>query len=402
MKTRHFPSLLLRKAGRGFSLIELLVSTAVLSMLLIMVFQMLKGMQTTWKRTRQDVGEFKDARQAFEEITRRVSSATLNTYFSYRYDDQLVNGATIRMGREIIPQSELHFVCGPADELGIAQKNSSQVGQRYTHAIFFQAPFGFCIDEDKNKADQLQYERMNGLMNAWGYYIEFNTDELDRPQMLNQLDNSPKPRPRYRLMEFRQPTEYFQIYKLHLRDMDKNASREKIYEWFTEGKYSVNSEWNTSLEDRDSEGFFRTTRVVSENIIAMILHPREADEKRESSTDELAPDYHFDSRRFQWSGSSDEALKTRHQLPPVIDITFIAVDETSFNKFAVQEQIRSAEDDPKLVDKDLFKRARDFRKDLKTVEERLTQKKLDFRIFNTSLRIRESKWTDDSEEEPKP
>ena len=390
-----------RRPRRGFSLIELLVSTAVLSMLLIIVFQMLRGMQVTWKRTRQDVGEFKDARQAFEEITRRVSQATLNTYFSYRYDEQTVKGVKLRMGREIIPQSELHFVCGPVKELGIDEKNSRQVGQRYTHAIFFQAPFGFCIDDHKNYKDRLQYEKMNGLMNGWGYYIEFNTDELDRPQMLNTLDNSPKPRPRYRLMEFRQPTEYLQIYKLHLRDMDKNASKNKIYEWFAEGNYSVNSDWNTSLEDRDSEGFFRTTRVVAENIVAMILHPREADEKAGKIKDELAPDYHFCSRRFQWGGNDKLSLRTRHQLPPVIDVTFIAVDEVSFNTFALREGIKSADDDPQLIDKDLFTKARDFREDLKTLETKLTDKKLTPRIFNTSLRIRESKWTDDEAQKTK-
>jgi len=399
MKTPPFPASRCRRRC-GFSLIELMVSTAVLSMLLIMIFQMLRGMQVTWKKTRQDVGEFKDARLGFEEISRRVSQATLNTYFSYRYDVQTVKGIQLRMGREIIPQSELHFVCGPAEELGITRKNSRQVGQRYSHAIFFQAPFGFCIDEHKTLKNQLQYEKMNGLMNAWGYFIEFNTDELDRPQLLNQLDNAPRPRPRYRLMEFRQPTEYVQVYKLHLRDMDKNASKQKAYEWFTEGLYSVNSDWNTSLTDRDTEGFFRTTRVVSENIIAMILHPRESDEKRESGKDELAPDYHFCSRRFQWGGGGTLASRTRHQLPPVIDVTFVAVDEVSFNALASRDGIKSADDDPQLIDKDLFKRAKDFRKDLRDLEDVLKEKKLEYRVFNTSLRIRESKWTDKEKTTP--
>lgn len=383
-----------RPAGRGFSLIELMVATTVLSMLLIMVFQMMRGMQTTWKRVRQDVGEFKEARQAFEEISRRVSQSTLNTYFSYRYDEQTVQGVRLRMGREIIPQSELHFVCGPAEELGITAKNSRQIGQRYSHAIFFQAPFGFCIDKDKTYPDRLHYEKLNGSMNGWGYYVEFNTDELDRPQFLKQLDNSPKPRPRYRLMEFRQPTEYLQIYKLHLRDLDKNAGKGQIYRWFNEGNYSVNSEWNNSLEGRDTEGYFRTTRIVADNIIAMILHPREADEKRDASTDEIAPDYHFDSRRFQWGGKGDTAERTKHQLPPVIDVTFVAVDEVSFNGFCTREGIKSVDGDPEFIDKDMFKKVQDFQKDLKNLEDKLTKKKLDYRIFNTSLRIRESKWTE--------
>ena len=82
MKTTAF--LPMRRMRRGFSLIELMVSTAVLSLLLVMIFQMLNGMQLSWKRTRQVVGEFKDARQAFEEITRRVGQSTLNSYLSYR------------------------------------------------------------------------------------------------------------------------------------------------------------------------------------------------------------------------------------------------------------------------------------------------------------------------------
>lgn len=400
MKSHTPPPSARRSRRRAFSLIELMISTAVLSMMLVIVFQMLNGMQRIWKKTRQDVGEFKEARQGFEEVTRRVSQATLNTYFSYRYDEATVKGIKLRMGREIIPQSELHFVCGPATELEITRKNSREVGQRYTHAIFFQAPFGFCVEQDKNTEDKLKFEKLNGLMNAWGYFVEFNTDELDRPQFLKQLDNSPKPRPRYRLMEFRQPAEYFQVYKLNLRDLDKNASKTKIYEWFNEGLYSINSEFNTSLQDRDSEGFYRSTRVVAENIVAMILHPREPDERRESQEDELAPDYHFDSRRFQWGKGGNLATRTRHQLPPVIDVTFVAIDEVSFNGFCNQQGIKSAEDDPQLVDKELFVKARDFRKDLRTLEAKLKEKKLDYRTFNTSLRIRESKWTDTGADQP--
>ncbi len=395
MRMSLFSLPIVRKRRKGFTLIELLVSTAILSMILVMVFQMLQGMQRTWKETRQDVGEFKDARQSFEEITRRVSQATLNTYLSYRYDTTPgPGGVELRVGREIISQSELHFVCGPADDLGINVKNSRQVGQRYTHGIFFQAPFGFCIDTKKSDKNRLEYEKLNSLMNAWGYFIEFNTDELDRPQFLLQLENAPKPRPRYRLMEFRQPSEYLQVYKLQLREMGKSASKDKLYEWFTQGNYSVNSDWNTSLTDRDSEGFFRTTRVVAENIVAMIFHAREADEKNNTDREELSPDYIFDSRRFQWDGGSSISTRTRHQLPPVVDVTFIALDEVSFNAFSKRQNMRSADDDPKLIEKDLFKKAKDFRKDLETVEKILKEKKLDYRIFNTSLRIRESKWTD--------
>jgi uncharacterized protein (TIGR02599 family) len=387
-----------RNRSHGFSLMELMVSTAVLSLLLVMVFQMLNGMQLSWKRTKQVVGEFKEARQAFEDITRRVGQSTLNAYMSYRYDTATVQGVQLRVGREIIPQSELHFVCGPVSNLGINQKNSRQVGQRYTHAVFFQAPFGFCIDPDSQRQTSLRFGRFNNSMNAWGYFIEFNTDELDRPRLLTDLPNAPSPRPRYRLMEFRQPTEYFQAYKLNLRDMASNSSRPQLYRWFTEGLYSVNSEWNTQIQPSGTQGFFRTTRVVADNIIAMILRPRAADQIEGvagASAAPIAPDFHYDTRRFQWEGGV-RGQRSRHILPPILDITFVAVDENSFIQFAAREKIRSAEDDPVLVNESYFRESQQFNKDLQNLEQDLLRRKLDYRVFTTSIRLRESRWQENN------
>jgi uncharacterized protein (TIGR02599 family) len=391
MKTPSLP-----RSARGFSLIELMVSTAVLSLMLVLVFQMLKQMQLIWKQTKQTVGSYKDARQGFEEMSRRVSQATLNAYYSYVWEETKLGTATLRLGREIIPQSELHFVSGPVETLGIGEKKNATVGARYTHAVFFQAPFGFVIDPAKTDETKRQFDSLNRAVNAWGYFIEFNTDELERPKFLAELNNSPLPRPRYRLMEFRQPAEYLQIYKLNLRTMEK-ASKNELYRWFNEGNYSVNSSYNASTEPLVGKGNFRTTRVVAENIIGMILRPRDSDDAKSGSREEsLAPDYHFDSRKFQW-GTDTKASAYRHILPPIIDVTFIAVDEGTFSRFCSTKNIRTAEEDPALIEKDLFKKATDFQKDLKTVEDSLTEKKIDFRIFNTSIRIRESKWTDAEE-----
>ena len=75
------------RVGRAaFSLIELMVSVAVLSLLLVIVFQMLEQMQKTWKRTRQTVTEFKDARNGFDEMGRRLGQATMNAYYGYDYE----------------------------------------------------------------------------------------------------------------------------------------------------------------------------------------------------------------------------------------------------------------------------------------------------------------------------
>ena len=45
---------------------------------------------------------------------------------------------------------------------------------------------------------------------------------------------------------------------------------------------------------------------------------------------------------------------------------------------------------------------KDFQKDLKALTDKLTKKKLVYRVFNSSLRIRESKWTDKEQASTKP
>lgn len=385
-----------RTSRRAFSLIELMVSITVLSMLLVIVFQMLEQMQRTWKRTRQTVSEFKDARNGFDEMNRRIGQATLNSYFGYKWESKTLNGIPTRYGRQITPESELHFVCGPTKTL-LGEEGPSEVGSRPGHAVFFQAPFGFCVNRDADNAKRLQYEQLNSLLNAWGYYVEFNTDEFDRPRFLNDLRNAPAPRLRYRLMEFRQPTEFLQVYKLNLRDSKSKVQSDPYYKWFSEGLFAVNSRFNTQKEaPASNEEFFRTTRPLAENIIAMFILPREADvEGTGKKPEDLAPNYLYDSRQWQWSGSTQAAiLRTKHQLPPIMDITFVAVDEASFANYLDRSSIKAVSDEQKLVEKDAFTKASDFTEDMNSFEEKLTSLKLDYRIFSTTIRLRESKWTD--------
>ncbi len=387
-----------KRRHSAFSLIELMVSVSVLSLMLVIVFQMLEQMQKTWKRTRQNVAEFKDARTGFEEMGRRIGQATMNAYFGYQYKDGApLGGFSTRYGNQIVRESELHFVCGPNTVLFDGAKSEAG-GSRPGHSVFFQAPFGFCFDEHKDDKSRRQYEQLNGLLNAWGYFVEFNTDELDRPRFLNKLRNAPAPRPRYRLMEFRQPTEYLQVFKLNLRDMKQGSSPKSMYRWFSEGLFSVNSTWNTQ-KDPPKGLFFRTSRPIAENIVAMIIQPRESKSKDSAKKPEdLAPKYVYDTRLWQQGGAGAALtglpFKTRHKLPPILDVSFIAVDEASFSTYALRNGIEGPDQDPKLVSEELFTQADKRAKDFDECEKRLRSLGLEYRIFNTSIRLRESKWTD--------
>ncbi|RYD37030.1 MAG: Verru_Chthon cassette protein C [Verrucomicrobiaceae bacterium] len=381
----------------GFSLIELMVSITVLSMMLVIVLQMLEQMQRTWKHTRQSVSEFKDARTSFDELSRRIEQASLNAYYGYVWGTAPIpgGGGNVRYGRQITPESELQFVSAPNSVL-FSNTKAENVGSRPGHGVFFQAPFGFCIQRDKDDNSRYQFEQLNSLLNAWGYYVEFNSDEMDRPKFLNTIKNAPAPRLRYRLMEFRQPTEYLQIYKLNLRDK-VSSNQKEYYKWFTDGLFGVNSPWNTATDPPASgTTFFRTTRPMAENIIAMFIQPRKPTSANSNARlEDLAPDFIYDTRRWQWSTSkATNVAASKHQLPPIMDITFVAVDENSFSNYMNRNNITKVEDDPVLVDKETFVNAIKFTEDLKGLQDKLTSLKLDWRIFSASIRLREAKWID--------
>ena len=116
-----------RSHRHGFTLLELMISMAVLAIIMVLVFQMLSATQRARSDSRARLSTFKEARVAFESITRRLSQATLNTYWDYEFT------GTGRSRRPIDyqKQSDLHFVFGEtADLIG---KGDIHTG----HAVFF-------------------------------------------------------------------------------------------------------------------------------------------------------------------------------------------------------------------------------------------------------------------------
>ena len=70
----------------GFTLLELMVSMVVLALLMLVVFNMLETTTKAWSQSTERVQTFKEARVAFEGLTRRIGQAMLNTYFDYKYN----------------------------------------------------------------------------------------------------------------------------------------------------------------------------------------------------------------------------------------------------------------------------------------------------------------------------
>lgn len=318
---------------RGFTLVELMVSMVVFALILMVVLSMTHAMGDAWKSTRSKVEAFQGARQAFENVTRTLSQATLNTYYDYfdtagRTPRDAGYAGPARYGR----QSELHFLSG-----------KSLVSDQVTHAMFFQTPYGF--------ANGTNYQNLDTLLNACGFYIVHGKDTL-RPAFLNSLPNAPEDRTRYRLMEFLQPSEKLSVYAV---PSDKS--------WF-----------QTPLA-----GGSPPVEQIAENIIALVVFPRRAEGDAQQVT--LSSDYEYDSRDAGNSPATQAA--THNQLPPAVEVVLVAIDETSARRM----------EEGNLTPPALFKQTKDIDGDLATLEGFLNQHRLVYRVFRTVVPLRNSKWS---------
>jgi uncharacterized protein (TIGR02599 family) len=345
----------------AFTLVEVLVAASVVVVLMGVLLSMTDQTQRLMKSTSGKVEQFQESRVAFESMTRRLSQATLNTYWDYEYDR---NAIPTRYQRT----AELRFVSGPAETL---LGGSGPAGQgRPGHAVFFHAPNGLV-------ENQVKYGVLDNLINVWGYFLEVGTDKDTIPTFL-QADIPEKRR--FRLMEFMQPSEQLKTYEFQMPG---------VKDWFAP---IINNN-------------IRPVRVLANNVIGLFILPRlsRADEdlwKLQKGTKNiplLAPKYAYDTTK---ATVSDPILNPRNQLPPVVQVVMVAIDEVS----AARLQDRAESDTllgidygarfqnpANLEDNPSTPKAADG--DLSLLEELLAQKRVAYRIFATNVSIRGAKWS---------
>ena len=210
----------------GFTLVELMVSTAIIGLIMIVLVQMTNQMSKTWRSATEKIEKFQEARDGFEAMTRRLSQATLNTYWDYLDQTGAPRNPNVTSAafKSFIPfmygrRSSLRFASGPMSQIPAGTSGTPSVAvlsadqARPTHGIFFQAPFGLVTDTDTQPAKLNQtaltsgYSVMNNLLNTWGYFVETGNDTL-RPSFVDPATNPSahvRTRWRSRLMEFTAP-----------------------------------------------------------------------------------------------------------------------------------------------------------------------------------------------------
>jgi uncharacterized protein (TIGR02599 family) len=317
------------------------------------------------------VESYQGARAGFEALTRTIAQATLNTYWDY-YDsagkaanDTAYSGTPAKYGR----QSELHFRSGPTDSL-FGTSNGGLT--RPTHGIFFQIPGGITSNST--------LKQLNNTLNGIGFFLEFGNDDTLRPTFLAADTSIPK-RYRYRLLQMQQPTENLQIYS------SSNGAA-----WFQDplgfGSITVNAT--------------KPVNVLAENVIALVIIPRlsPAEDPPDATGGGAAlvkDDYNYDSRTAKSYSATSVSGKsmsgtTLHQLPPLVEVIMVVIDETSAQRLAAD----SGSNPPDLGQNELFKKIlsiTDVDADIDKLEKNLVDKKLNYRIYRSVVDIRGAKWS---------
>jgi len=331
----------------GFSLVEVMVSMVILILMMAIIFTVTSQTSQLWKGTQSKITSFQDARAAFEALTRNLSQATLNHYYSY-YDASGKPCATSSTGfapTSYGRYSDLHFVCGPVNTLFSA----SLLGTKQSHAVFFQAPLGFV-------SDTTTYAQSTGLINAMGYYVEYsnNSSSSSMPAFLQA--STTLNQKRFRLMQWIQPSEKFMLYDSTLMAANPTS-------------------WYTTLTTNTDQ-----CRVMADNVVALILQPQST-----PGDTTLAPNYAYDSYPTTY-----DSVRS-HLLPPSIQVTMVAIDRDSATRLYQWNKTT----EPSLYSSSLFLDATKYSADLAQLEATLQGgyggPKLNYRVFTATVNTRDNK-----------
>jgi uncharacterized protein (TIGR02599 family) len=416
----------------AFTLVEVMVSTALVVAIMVLLLSTVDQTQKVWQRARSKASQFQSARNAFDSMARRMSQATLNTYWR-AHEIDVTNSRADYLYRR---QGEFQFISAPAPAIfnaaPILTGLNAPADESYpTHAVFFHAPLGYTTEIEQGTTDVRRFRALDSLMAATGYFIEFG-DDPDLPTFLREMQPPYPAKYRYRLVELTLPAEKLNIYERPQDDTRLNDprifnERNDYYEGLVNTDRSpvasyVRPLWMRQALARElvpgsssGQHRFKHGHVMADNIVALIILPKlaERDRRRRSSSTstqpdpdylELAPHFMYDSWRTLSGGTATDPI-TRSRvdnrarenlLPPTVQLTMIAIDEPSALRMNA-----SPSKMPKWT-QNRFKRVetvQQFDEEMESLTEAIQKDpefpNINFRVFTTDVVIRGSKWSRD-------
>jgi len=412
----------------SFTLVEMLAAIAVLALIMVILTQTFTTVSSTWAKTTGRGSAFAGARAGFEALKLNLSQATLNTYLGYATSNgapvPLVNpsyvGGNASSYRGMTPQqyaraSELHFITGPARTLfdyADVKNNTETSGQ----AIFFQVPAG--------AVSAPQDRPLGSLVNVLGYYVAFNCSTNYAP---DSLSNTLPPRWRYRLMEVIQPSEDNTIYYSTCESTSSVSNGNTN----TLPLYNYDLRW---VGNMCPSGSFTNTveHPLAENVILMALLPKLPPEETDSKltshpVNVLSTDYTYDSRFWETTVTSplgtprsgpynplnspiplsqQDLQRWRNQLPPLMELILITIDEASAQRLAARYNTGSTPPFEAPAVKSVVDLSQYFQvydpygtpgttpdTDIAKIETGLATLGVNYRVFRTDIALNNSQWS---------
>lgn len=337
--------------GRAFTLVEVLVSMVILAMMMLIITTVISQAQRSWKAASSKVSQFREARLAFDTITRNLRQASIDTHRTFLWgtatysSDPLAppsgSGRTAHLGIKFDAASRLVSGGGGAAELP-------------GHAVIFQAPLGKTAMGEGSSVD---ISGLKNLLCTRGYFVQFGTDASFLPI---GLASRLQAKYRYRLYEYQPNTENNTVYNV-----------------------AGNQEWAT-IELSDARN---TVRPLADNILMLGFAVSFASPAADSvprlagNSDEMSLEYGFNSYE------APEAAK-RFRLPRYAHIFMIAMDEESAARLA-QIHNTSPPDSVRSSGATFTSPNQLFGQtgDLAKVRAYMDSQRLNYRIFNSAVLI---------------
>ena len=295
----------------------------------------------------------------------------MNTYLDYYDNSNPPAARTPANASSFVPtyyarNSNLHFISGLAAPFF---PTASSPNLHPGHAVFFQAPLGFTLTS-------ATFGGLPNMLNACGYYVEYNTDKDYLPPFLAGT-TAVQQRYRYRLMEFLQPTESNTIYS--------SAS--------TGTTFSDYSQWFMKFLPPQVDVKDAPVRMLAENIVALAILPELS--PRDTTTKLISDSkYTYDTRAGSIrTGNAPNVM--HNQLPPLLRVVMVAIDEPSAQRLSASGSTpptmisglttfqSTTNADPNV----------DLTASLKALTDKLDQNKINYRVFDTDIAIRGAKWS---------
>jgi uncharacterized protein (TIGR02599 family) len=278
---------------------------------------------------------------------------------------------------------------------------------------------------------------MPDLLNACGFYVQFTNNSSWIPPIPQFLTpNSPSNLYRYRLMEMLQPTEDLEVYSdpalatnvPNIANPTFTNQYQSVYPpkydpGGTATAYNYSSavttyNWITHATTATANGVPSYVRPLADNIIALIIQPMVDPADYAAYPNDTPPltfptsllpndtptsfDYTYDSRRdtINVAATLPQQLE-QNQLPPMMQVTMVAIDEASAIRLAAQygtaspDLITKAEayNDGSPPDGTLFTQTSNYAADLLQLTSYLTSIHVRYRVFTAQVPMFNAKWT---------